>query len=71
MTLSLFLSHGLLPEYLYHINSKPNTPLPLYCTEATSLEYKHVVFRKPEFSATEKLGVDCVRNIVKNSVFPT
>jgi hypothetical protein len=31
--------------------------------EATTLEYKHVVFRKPKCSATEKSGVDCVRNV--------
>jgi hypothetical protein len=32
---------------------------------ATSLEYKHVVFRNPWCSATEKSGVHCVENIVK------
>jgi hypothetical protein len=39
--------------------------------EATSLEYEHVVFRKPKCSATDKSGVDCLRNIVKSSVVPT
>jgi hypothetical protein len=31
----------------------------------SSLEYKHVMFRKLQCSATQKLGVDCVWNIVK------
>jgi hypothetical protein len=34
--------------------------------EATSLKYKHVVFRKPWCSATEKLRADCVQNVEKN-----
>jgi hypothetical protein len=33
--------------------------------EATSLEYKHVGFRKPQCSATEKFGVECVQNVEK------
>jgi hypothetical protein len=38
-------------------------------TEATSLEYKHVVFRKPYCSATEKSGVDFVQNVEKRCNF--
>jgi hypothetical protein len=43
----------------------------IYNAEATSLECKHVEFRKPWCSATGKLGVDCVRNICQNSLVPT
>jgi hypothetical protein len=36
-----------------------------FCSEATSLWYKHVVFRKPWCSATEISRVESVRNVEK------
>jgi hypothetical protein len=68
-----FLLSGRLYETLNHIIWKAQDPgdWTEKTTEATSLGYKHVVFQKPWCSATEKSGVDCVRNIEKSSVVPT
>jgi hypothetical protein len=64
-------SHPFLPFGFYLINESSQLTSLKTTPEATSLEYKHVVFRKPYYSATEKSGVHCVQNIVKNIVVPT
>jgi hypothetical protein len=57
-------------KYQYVLNSFKHRSFDLLFKkypEATSLEYKHVVFRKPKCSATEISGVDTgsVRNVEK------